>query len=70
MSTAHHANLLLVPPLLLLLLQEHGRFEDEDFYEEFAKPPADRNIPAVEFMRDEAVKVWEEFGALPDRCHY
>jgi hypothetical protein len=51
-------------------LQEHGRFEDEDFYEEFAKPPADRNIPAVEFMRDEAVKVWEEFGALPDRCHY
>jgi hypothetical protein len=51
-------------------LQEHGRFEDEDFYEEFAKPPADRNIPAIEFMRDEAVKVWEEFGAMEDRCHY
>lgn len=53
-----------------LFLQEHGRFEDEDFYEEFAKPPADRNIPALEFMREEAVKVWEEFGQLPDRCHY
>jgi hypothetical protein len=51
-------------------VKEHGRFEDEDFYEEFAKPPADRNIPALEFMREEAVRVWEEFSQLPDRCHY
>jgi len=51
-------------------VKEHGRFEDEDFYEEFAKPPADRNIPALEFMREEAVKVWEEFADMPDRCHY
>jgi len=51
-------------------VKEHGNFEDEDFYLEFAKPPADRNIPAIEFMRHEAVKVWEEFSQLPDRCHY
>ena len=51
-------------------VKEHGNFEDEDFYLEFAKPPADRNIPALEFMRSEAVKVWEEFAQLPDRCHY
>jgi hypothetical protein len=73
LQQALYSLLLLVLLLLLhvsLFLQEHGRFEDEDFYEEFAKPPADRNIPAIEFMREEAVKVWEEFGQLPDRCHY
>ena len=48
----------------------HGRFEDEDFYLELSKHPADRMIPCAEFMRAEAITVWEEFSQLPDRCHY
>ena len=51
-------------------VKDLGRFEDEDFYLEFAKLPAERTIPSLEFMRAEAVKVWEEFSELPDRCHY
>eukprot|EP00877_Chromochloris_zofingiensis_P005289 jgi/Chrzof1/14761/Cz09g15070.t1 len=51
-------------------VKEHGNFEDEDFYQEFAKRPADRHIPATEFMRSEAIKVWEEFAKMPDKCHY
>ena len=51
-------------------VKELGHFEDEDFYLEFTKAPADRLIPAVGFMREEAKKVWEEFFLLPDKCHY
>lgn len=51
-------------------VKEHGRFEDEDFYAEFLKPAAERHIPSAEYMREEALKVWIEFGKMADKCHY
>jgi len=32
--------------------------------------PYIHSLALQEFMREEAVEVWKEFGALPDRCHY
>lgn len=51
-------------------VKELAKFEDEDFYAELSKPAADRMIPSEEFMREEAIKLWQEFAKLPNPCHY
>ncbi|KAF8062743.1 guaD [Scenedesmus sp. PABB004] len=51
-------------------VKKYGRFEDEDFYREFSKKPGERTLPAIEYMREEAIPVWEDFSKLPGRVHY
>jgi tRNA(Arg) A34 adenosine deaminase TadA len=50
--------------------KKYGGFDDAFIYEEFAKPPANRKLPQIPLMREEAVKVWEEYAALPDNVPY
>ncbi len=49
-----------------------GDFTDIDYYEQLALPKGDKKkrIQLSEFMRDEAVKVWEEFHNMPGHVHY
>ncbi len=47
-----------------------GDFLDVDYYAELAKEDNKRLIPMKEFMRNEAVAVWEKFAKLPDRARY
>ncbi|MDG2991819.1 nucleoside deaminase [Candidatus Synechococcus calcipolaris G9] len=49
----------------------YGAFEDENFYEELAKPPEQRAlVPETELLREEAVEVWKKFSEIPNRVHY
>ena len=50
--------------------KKYGGFDDAFIYEEFAKPTATRNIPEIQLLRDEAVKVWKEYAALSDNVPY
>jgi tRNA(Arg) A34 adenosine deaminase TadA len=50
--------------------KKYGGFDDVFIYEEFAKPIANRNIPEVQVLRDEAVKVWKEYASLPNNVPY
>jgi tRNA(Arg) A34 adenosine deaminase TadA len=45
-------------------------FDDQFFYEELVRPPADRRIPAEPLGREEARAVFEEFLQRPDRSLY
>lgn len=45
-------------------------FDDQDFYKEFAKPPAERSIPATALMPDEARALLEDYRSLPDTKRY
>ncbi|MBF0510300.1 MAG: nucleoside deaminase [Deltaproteobacteria bacterium] len=45
-------------------------FQDEFQYTEFRKPYQNRKIPAVQIMRDEAIKLTKEYEAKPDRAKY
>lgn len=49
---------------------KYGNFADIDILEEIRKDPKQRRIPFVEMMRPEAVEVWKEFAAMPDRAKY
>lgn len=49
---------------------KYGDFQDIDILNELRKDPKDRRIKFTEFMRPEAVEVWKEFSALPDRARY
>ncbi len=50
--------------------KKYGGFDDVFIYEEFAKPVATRNIPEIQFMRDDANKVWKEYAAQSDNVPY
>jgi tRNA(Arg) A34 adenosine deaminase TadA len=50
--------------------KKYGGFDDAFIYEEFSKPAANRKIPQISLLRDEAVKVWKEYAALPDNVPY
>jgi len=45
-------------------------FDDENFYDEFKKDPADRKIPFKQMNRDEAIKVFEEWRDKTDKIEY
>lgn len=50
--------------------KEYGGFDDAFIYEQFAEPAADRSIPQVQILRDEAVEVWKEYAAQPGNVPY
>lgn len=45
-------------------------FDDQFFYDEIARSPADRRIPMESLGREEAQAVFEEFLRRPDRTLY
>lgn len=49
---------------------KYGNFKDVDYYEEIQKEIHQRQIKCTNIMREEAVKVWEEFALMPDRAYY
>jgi guanine deaminase len=49
---------------------KYGNFADIDILDEIRKEPKDRRIQFTEILRPEAVKVWQEFAAMPDHVHY
>lgn len=48
----------------------YGDFDDTRFWQDMARPRTERAVPMQELLRDEAVVVWEEFGAAPDKAWY
>lgn len=49
---------------------KYGEFADIDILDEVRKDPADRRIKFTQVMHPEAVVVWKEFAAMPDRARY
>lgn len=45
-------------------------FDDREFFDEFARPEAERAIPALDLIRAEALELIEEYRRIPDRRHY
>ena len=50
--------------------KQYGGFDDAFIYEEMRKPTAERSIPQLPMLRDEAVKVWKEYAAMPGNVAY
>jgi guanine deaminase len=50
--------------------KKYGGFDDSFIYEQFNKPASARNIPEMQLLRDDAVKVWKEYASLPDNVPY
>ncbi len=50
--------------------KKYGGFDDEFIYAQFTKPAAARDIKQLTMLRGEAVEVWKEFAALPDKVPY
>lgn len=46
------------------------KFDDELIYREVARPVARRKIPMRQLLRDEALKVFAEWEAKPDKIRY
>ena len=49
---------------------KYGDFDDVDILTEIRKDGPQRKIGYEEFLRPEAVKVWQEFSQMPDRARY
>jgi guanine deaminase len=45
-------------------------FDDERFWRELARPPAQRHLPATQLLREEALVVFEQWTSLPDKTTY
>jgi len=45
-------------------------FDDDFIYEELGKASAEREMVLVELMRDEALEVFKDWSAKPDRVEY
>jgi guanine deaminase len=45
-------------------------FDDEQFYAEFGLPMSERRMPTEQTLRAEAVQVFEEWRAMPDKTMY
>jgi tRNA(Arg) A34 adenosine deaminase TadA len=50
--------------------ERYGQFDDVNYYQELAKPVAERKIPMQQLLREAAIEVWQQFAAMPDRPHY
>jgi len=50
--------------------KQYGGFDDAFIYEQFLKPAGSRNIPEVQMLREEAVKVWKEYASQPNNVPY
>jgi tRNA(Arg) A34 adenosine deaminase TadA len=49
---------------------EYGDFDDRPIYEQLALPKEQRSIRLTQILREEAVEVWKEYQAKPDRVRY
>ncbi len=47
-----------------------ANFDDSFIYKEFALPKEDRSIPSVQMMRDDAVKVFDEWNKEENKVPY
>ncbi len=45
-------------------------FDDELIYRELALPPAQRSLPTVQLMREEALSAFREWEGKPDKIRY
>jgi guanine deaminase len=48
----------------------YGDFDDRPIYEQLALPKEKRSIRLHQILREEAVEVWKEYQAKPDRVRY
>jgi guanine deaminase len=48
----------------------YGQFDDRYIYKELALPPEKRKILMRQMLREEAVAVWKQYQAKPDKIHY
>jgi tRNA(Arg) A34 adenosine deaminase TadA len=44
--------------------------QDTDLKNDLSKPVDQSHVPQIQILRDEALKVWNEFRALPDGARY
>lgn len=49
---------------------EYGNFDDRPIYEQLALPKEQRSIRLTQMLRDEAVVVWKQYQAKPDKIQY
>src|SRR5258708_3681170 len=49
---------------------EYGNFDDRPIYEQLALPKEQRSIKLTQLLRDEAIVVWKQYQAKPDKTHY
>ena len=49
---------------------EYGNFSDSNILSELQKKNEDRAIICEQYMQNEAVHVWREYQALPDKIRY
>jgi guanine deaminase len=49
---------------------EYGNFDDRPIYEQLALPKERRSLKLTQLLRDEAIVVWREYQAKPDKVHY
>jgi len=49
---------------------EYGNFDDRPIYEQLALPKEQRSLKLTQLLRDEAIVVWREYQAKPDKIHY
>ena len=50
--------------------KQYGGFDDAFIYEQFLKPAGSRNIPEIQMLREEAVKVWKEYASQSNNVPY
>lgn len=49
---------------------EYGNFADNPIYHELALPKEERSVRLKQMLRDEAIEVWKEYQAKPDKVPY
>jgi len=49
---------------------EYGNFDDRPIYEQLALPKEKRSIKLTQMLREEAVVVWKQYQAKPDKVQY
>ncbi len=49
---------------------KYGNFDDRPIYEQLALPKEKRSIKLTQLCQEEAVAVWKEYQAKPDRIQY
>lgn len=47
-----------------------ANFDDQAFYDEISKTPLDRNVPMIEVLRSEAIKLFDAWDKKTDKVLY
>ena len=56
--------------VLVAVAFKYGNFDDSPIYKELALPKEQRSIKLTQLLREEAVVVWKEYHAKPDKVQY